>query len=45
MASLRSDINLANSQNSANRVKKYYRKPAKILFPPVETDRFKFIKK
>jgi pentatricopeptide repeat protein len=26
-------------------VKKYYRKPAKILFPPVETDRFKFIKK
>jgi len=45
MASLRSDISLANSENSANRVKKYYRKPAKILFPPVETDRFKFIKK
>jgi hypothetical protein len=45
LASMRSDVNLANSENSANRVFKYYRKKADILFPPVETNRFKFIKK
>jgi len=40
IASNRVDINLANSQNSASRVKKYYRKDSEILYPPIETKRF-----
>jgi hypothetical protein len=40
IASNRVDINLANSNNSANRVKKYYKKDCEILYPPVETARF-----
>lgn len=46
IASNRVDINLANSKNSASRVKKYYRKNSEILYPPIETSRFnKEIKK
>ncbi|MBT3727288.1 hypothetical protein HOG21_06620 [bacterium] len=40
MASNRHDITISNSQNTANRVKKYYKKESIILFPPIETERF-----
>lgn len=40
IASNRVDINLANSNNTANRIKKYYRKDSILLYPPVETKRF-----
>lgn len=40
IASNRSDINLANSNNSAKRVMKYYRKNSEVLYPPIETSRF-----
>jgi len=39
-ASKRSDISLANSNNTKARVEKYFRKEAKLLYPPVETTRF-----
>lgn len=41
IASNRVDINLANSKNSSKRVKKYYKKDCEILYPPIETNRFK----
>jgi len=41
IASSRVDINLANSKNSNSRVQKYYRKTCEILYPPIETKRFK----
>ena len=40
IASARADIILANSKNTAKRIKKYYRKDSEILYPPVETGRF-----
>ena len=40
IASKRNDISLANSKNTKNRIKKYYKKDSTILYPPVETDRF-----
>jgi len=40
MASVRSDLSLANSLNTQNRIKKYYKKDSIILYPPVETERF-----
>ncbi|MDD3303193.1 MAG: glycosyltransferase [Candidatus Gracilibacteria bacterium] len=40
IASNRVDVNLANSKNSALRVKKYYRKDCEILYPPIEISRF-----
>ncbi len=40
MASQRVDIRLANSNNVQNRIQKYYRKNAEILYPPVDTMRF-----
>ena len=39
-AGQRSDILIANSQNTANRIMKYYRRNSEILYPPVETARF-----
>lgn len=39
-ASKRSDISLANSNNTKWRIKKYFRKDATLLYPPVETSRF-----
>lgn len=39
-AGQRSDILIANSQNTANRIMKYYRRSSEILYPPVETARF-----
>lgn len=40
IASNRVDITLANSKNTANRIRKYYKKDSIILYPPVETSRF-----
>jgi len=40
IASNRVDITLANSKNTANRIKKYYKKDSTLLYPPVETNRF-----
>jgi glycosyltransferase involved in cell wall biosynthesis len=40
LASNRHDITIANSNNVKNRIKKYYKKDAILLYPPVETDRF-----
>ena len=40
IASKRADITLANSTNTAWRIKKYYRKKSEVLYPPVETWRF-----
>ncbi|MDR1944673.1 MAG: hypothetical protein LBQ59_00895 [Candidatus Peribacteria bacterium] len=40
IASKRVDINIANSLNTKNRIWKYYKKEAEILYPPVETERF-----
>lgn len=40
IASKRVDINIANSKNTANRIKKYYKKDSIILYPPIETGRF-----
>lgn len=40
MRSVRSDISLANSLNTQNRIRKYYKKDSIVLYPPVETERF-----
>jgi len=40
IASKRHNITLANSNNTANRIKKYYKLNSQILFPPIETERF-----
>ncbi len=40
IASKRVDVNLANSKNTLSRIKKYYKKDAEVLYPPVETERF-----
>jgi len=40
MASSRADLIIANSKNTSNRIKKYYQRESKILYPPVETQRF-----
>lgn len=42
LASNRCDIPLANSINSSRRIEKYYRRKAEVLYPPVETNRFKW---
>ena len=39
-ASKRSDTSIANSNNTKSRIKKYFRKDAILLYPPVETNRF-----
>jgi hypothetical protein len=40
IASNRVDIVLANAENTAGRIKKYYRRESEILYPPVEVSRF-----
>ncbi|NUJ97423.1 glycosyltransferase family 4 protein [Candidatus Gracilibacteria bacterium] len=40
IASQRSDIHLANSRNVQQRIKKYYKKDAFVVYPPIETERF-----
>ncbi len=39
-AAQRVDLFLANSQFVARRIKKYYRREAQVLYPPVETSQF-----
>ena len=40
MASKRADIILANSSNTANRIRKYHRNTSEVLPPPIEISRF-----
>lgn len=40
LASDRVDVALANSQTVRNRIRKYYRREAQVIYPPVDTDRF-----
>ncbi|MCX6807891.1 MAG: glycosyltransferase [Patescibacteria group bacterium] len=41
LAAQRPDYLLANSHNSANRVTKYYRREAEVIYPPIQTEIFK----
>jgi glycosyltransferase involved in cell wall biosynthesis len=36
----RVDYFIANSKNTAQRIWRYYRRPAKVIYPPVDTERF-----
>ncbi len=38
----RVDYFVANSRNTARRIWRYYRRPAEVIYPPVEVDRFPF---
>jgi glycosyltransferase involved in cell wall biosynthesis len=38
----RVDYFIANSQNTARRIWRCYRRPAEVIYPPVNTDRFQF---
>ena len=38
----RVDYFIANSQNTARRIWRYYRRPAAVIYPPVQTERFPF---
>lgn len=40
MASERADIVLANSENVKQRVEKYFRREAQVVYPPIELERF-----
>jgi len=40
----RVDLWLANSKHTAKRIKKYYRADSKVVYPPVEVDRFEIQK-
>lgn len=40
-ASQKPDILVANSKNVQNRIKKFYRRDSEIVYPPIDTDRFK----
>lgn len=40
LASQRKSIALANSNNTAKRIRKYYKKTSQVLYPPIETERF-----
>jgi len=40
IASKRADITIANSKNTASRIKKYHRKKSIVIFPPVEWEKF-----
>ncbi len=41
LASDRVDYSIANSKNTAQRIRKFYRKEAEVIYPPVDTERFK----
>lgn len=41
LASQRPDVYLAISKNVAQRIKKYYHRDAKVIYPPVDTKRWK----
>lgn len=38
----RVDYFVANSKNTARRIWRYYRRPAEVIYPPVDVDRFPF---
>ncbi|MEI6040406.1 MAG: glycosyltransferase [Candidatus Berkelbacteria bacterium] len=40
-ASKRPDFYIANAENIKNKIKKYYNRDSVVIYPPVETDRFK----
>ncbi|MEK9167009.1 MAG: glycosyltransferase [Patescibacteria group bacterium] len=40
LASDRVDVPIANSKTVQNRIRKYYRREAEIIYPPVDTQRF-----
>lgn len=44
-ASLRVDYFIANSRNTANRIRKYYKKEAEVIWPPVDVEKFKVAEK
>lgn len=39
-SAMRVDHFVANSRNTANRIRKYYRRDAEVVFPPVDASRF-----
>jgi glycosyltransferase involved in cell wall biosynthesis len=39
----RVDYFIANSKHTARRIWRYYRRPAEVIYPPVEVDRFPFL--
>ncbi len=41
MAAQRPDYFIANSKNSANRIKKYYSRDSKVIYPSIDTSKFK----
>lgn len=41
LAADRVDVWIANSENTAKRIRKYYRKKATVIYPPVNTSMFK----
>jgi len=41
LAADRPDVYLANSVNVQGRIKKYFRQPSEVVYPPVDTNRFK----
>lgn len=41
VSSDRPDFYIANSKNVKNRIKKYYRTGSDVIYPPVDTDRFR----
>ena len=41
LASARPDLYIANSKHVAKRIQKYYRRDSKVVYPPVDTGRFK----
>ncbi|MFZ5366139.1 MAG: glycosyltransferase [Patescibacteria group bacterium] len=41
IASQRPDIYLAISENVAQRIKKYYHRDSEVIYPPIDTDKFK----
>lgn len=42
LAANRVDYFIANSRNTARRIWRYYRRPAEVIYPPVNIDRFCF---
>lgn len=42
LAANRVDYFIANSRNTARRIWRYYRRPAEVIYPPVNIDRFRF---
>lgn len=44
LAADRVDIFVANSETVRRRIEKYYRRPARVIYPPVDTDKFSLSK-